>query len=176
MKTIKRITRIITLMLTALLALILLFHVALYIKRAATDQVCPTVCGLTSAVVISGSMAPEINVNDYVLAVAQKEYEPGQTIIYAGKTRSVTHKLQSVYTDENGQKWAIAQGIANNTADDPIPYEAIVGRIILVIPGVGSLQEFFAKPTGFLILTLAVVALLLLPELLRFLQPRGKSS
>ena len=176
MNLVKQITRAVCIILIVILAFFLVFNVALYIKRAVTGDVCPTFLGLTTAVVISGSMEPDISINDYVVAAATGKYAVGDTVMYRGESKSVTHKIESIYEDGEGNTWVVAKGTNNNKADEPIPYESIVGRVILVIPGVGAIQEFFATPAGFLVITLAVALLLFLPELSRKKNQRGKST
>ncbi|MBQ7321777.1 MAG: signal peptidase I [Clostridia bacterium] len=160
----KKIIRIVSFVLVALLACVIVFNVACYVKGAVTGEQCPLIFGFGSAVVISGSMEDTIPLFSLVFVHQQEEYHPEDIIVYQGNTYCVTHRLISMETDENGQVWVTAKGDYNSMADEPFPYEHIIGKVLFWIPGVGYLQQFLQKPIGFLTLTLIAAALLILPE------------
>ena len=159
--------RIATLVLAGLLVLIIVFNLACFIKGRRTGEQCPLILGFGSAVVISGSMEDTIPLLSMVILQAQEEYFVDDIVVYEGNTYCVTHRIISIDTDEAGQKWVTAKGDFNSAADDPIPYEHIIGKVLFWIPGVGYVQQFMQKPIGFLTLTLLVGALICLPEWLK---------
>ena len=147
-----------------LLIAILIFNAISMIKRSAGEQL-PTVLGFGSAIVLTGSMEPEISPDDMVIIHKQESYALRDVITYEGNTTPVTHRIIEVRADDNGVLMYKTQGDANNTDDGYIPAEKVIGRVILVIPSVGGAQRFFQSPAGFLLITIIAGALLFLPDI-----------
>ena len=174
MRILKKIPKILCIFIVAVFSFFLVFNVFLFVKRAATGESCPKIFGLTSAIVISGSMEPEISINDYVLVCEMKEYKKGDIIMYEGGQIPVTHRITNIYKDENGAEWIVTKGDANNTEDEAFTSDKIIGRVVLVLPKLGELETFFSKPSGFLILTLITGGLLCLPDLVKHINKKGR--
>lgn len=162
----KKVLSVCTTVIIVLLVLIVAFNLISAIKRSVTKRSCETVLGLGTAVVISGSMEDAISINDMVVIWKTNDYEVGDVVTFQGRTHPVTHRIIEKRV-ENGQEFFVTQGDANNTPDDEIPRDLIVGEVIAVIPGVGAIQTFLSQPAGFLSLTLIAGAIILLPEYLR---------
>lgn len=113
----------------------------------------PMPFGIGSAVVLSGSMEPEISVGDLLIVAEQKSYEVGDVIVYQDGKTAVTHRIVSISETE-----VITRGEANNTDDDPISPEAIKGKVILVIPRFGYAIDMIKTPLG----TICILALAIL--------------
>ncbi|MBQ8496667.1 MAG: signal peptidase I [Clostridia bacterium] len=161
----KKILRVISWILMAVFALIILFNVTCYIKRAVFGDSCPTVFGFGSAVVISGSMEPTISLYDLIIIHEEKDYAVNDIVIYESDTSyCVTHRIVNIRTDEDGDVWVTTQGDANNAPDREMSIEKVKGKVIMMIPKVGHLQNFLQTPTGFLLLTVIIGVLILLPE------------
>lgn len=110
----------------------------------------PQVFGWSSAVVISGSMADAINVNDLVVVHNQDSYETDDVIMFESGRNLVTHRIINI-TDEG----FTTKGDANNTADaNPVTEEQIVGKVVWVIPKVGVVIGWLQTPLGMLCLVL----------------------
>ena len=149
------------------------FNVACYVKRQ-NGEIAPTVLGLGVAVVISGSMEPEIMVDDLVVFLHQKEYYEDQVVTYEGRTVPVTHRIIDKRTDENGDIWYTTKGDFNEDPDGEIAAERVVGKVILVIPGVGDLQKWLQSGEGFLWLAVVMAVLILISELGRAFRRRDR--
>ena len=113
----------------------------------------PMPLGVGAAVVLSGSMEPELSVGDLILIVPQEEYLPRDVIVYQDGKSAVVHRLQSIEGD-----MAIAKGDANNAADDPFASELIKGKVVAAIPLVGHLVNLIKTPVAtVIILAVAIV-------------------
>lgn len=154
----KRLGKILSAAVTALIAVVLLCNVYTIVMRVAFDQVQPSVFGFSTAVVITGSMEPSVSVNDMVVIHEQESYEEGDIVSYQNGSMLVTHRVRSV-TDGG----YITQGDANNTDDGEIPREAVVGKVVLVIPKVGYAIQALQTPLGMLVMTGVLFALAALP-------------
>lgn len=165
-KHLKIAVRVLTITLTVLLGLIILFNLSTTIKRRITGNPCETVLGFGTAVVISGSMEPEISIDDMVVIFKTGNYEKGDVVTYLGNTRAVTHRIIDTRTDENGMTYYTTKGDYNNTDDGEITADKIVGEVLFIIPKFGRVQSFISQPIGFLTITLIAGAVILVPELL----------
>lgn len=134
------------------------------IKSALEPETPPTVLGFGAAVVILGSMEPEISLYALVIIHEKDSYEEGDAVIFKSTTSCVTHRIVGIETDENGNTLVTTKGDANNAPGSPIPLESVVGKVILTVPKVGYVQNFLQTPAGFLLLTLAAGFFLLAPE------------
>ena len=151
MQKVKKIGRIFSTILTVLLVVILVFNLITIILRHVQKNPYATVGGITTAVVVSGSMEPEISINDLAVIVKQKEYVLNDVITYVSQGGSlITHRI--VNSTEEG---FVTKGDFNNAEDiDPVAPEQVVGKVVWVIPGVGAVQEFITTPLGMLCITL----------------------
>ena len=123
-------------------------------SRLAGDSV-PMPFGVGAAVVLSGSMEPELSVGDLLFVKASEDYEVGDVVVYQSGRMAVTHRIVSLTEDE-----VIAKGDANNTEDDPITPEQIKGEVVFAIPLVGYVANAIKSPIGTLcVLALAVLLL-----------------
>lgn len=108
----------------------------------------PTIFGYSTAVVTSGSMEPALSVDDLILNRMQVSYEKDDIITFQNSDSLTTHRIISV-TDEG----YVTQGDANNTADlDIVPPDTVVGRVVWIIPHIGSAISFLKTPLGMVIL------------------------
>ncbi len=120
----------------------------------------PTVFGYTTAVVVSGSMAPTINVDDVVVIKSQDTYAENDMIAYSTGKSLVTHRIVGL-ADEG----FITKGDANNTEDaEPIPLAAITGKVVRILPGLGKTMTFLKSPLGLMLILFAGLGIAFLPE------------
>lgn len=163
MQKLKPWLRIVSTAVTVLMALIVIGNIYTIAARALTDKVQPTFLGFSSAVVISGSMSDTIEVNDYIVCRAQRTYKVGDIVTYINENDNlITHRIVS-----ESDAGFITQGDANNTPDrDPVNPESIVGRVVMVIPGIGLFIEFLQTPMGLAGTAMIGVLLIMLPSVL----------
>ena len=143
----KAVARISLLVIAALVVGVNLY--TLNASRLAGNSV-PMPFGVGSAVVLSGSMEPEISVGDLLVISAQEHYELGDVVVFQDGNIAVTHRIVFISEDE-----VITRGDANNIDDSPITPEEIKGEVVLAIPYVGYVVNVIKTPLG----TLVIVAL-----------------
>lgn len=153
---------------TLLLALLLAANVYNIVMRRVFKVKQPSVLGFSSAVVLSGSMEPEISVDDMVIIRRESSYQPGDIIMYEGEHSAVTHRV--VRIDDGAY---ITRGDANNADDPATPPEKVVGKVVMVVPGIGKIIGFMQSPFGMCVLILAAAAMLILPDMLKRGRKRG---
>lgn len=162
MRLIKGIGRVASWLVTALLAVIVLCNLYTIGVRYITGVPQPAVFGWSWAVVISGSMEPEIRLDDMVIVHRQETYTVGDVITYESGNAVVTHRIIAETADGYTTK-----GDANNTADDhPVSKDAVLGKVVGVIPGIGLLIQYMRSPLGMTCMVLIGFLLIEMPYLL----------
>ncbi len=151
----KKLKTVLRLVLIALVAAVIGVNIyALNATLISGDSV-PMPFGVGAAVVVSGSMEPELSVGDLIIVKEQDSYEIGDVIVYRDGRMSVTHRIVAVDGDTLTTK-----GDANNTNDEPINPTQIKGEVVAAIPLVGYVIDAVKTPLGTLcILALAVLLL-----------------
>ena len=158
-------------LLTAVLCVVLLLNIWMLVQQTVLKREAPQVLGYSQYIVTSGSMEPNISVGDLILVKAQEQYELGDVVAFhdaAGAT--VTHRIMGTVSGQ-----FITQGDANNTEDDDLlPPERIIGKLQLVLPGMGYVIEFLRSPLGILLLVAVGVLLIKLPDWIGSVRETGK--
>ena len=73
----------------------------------------------------TGSMENSIHVNDYIFVWKTKNYTVKDVVTFEYEDTYVTHRIVKV--DENN---IVTKGDANNTEDDPVSVDKVVGEVI----------------------------------------------
>ena len=129
--------------------------------RTLTKNSLPMPFGFATAVVLSGSMEPTLNVNDLIVVKSCDTYSVGDIVVYQDRESStgmanVTHRI--IIDNKDGT--FVTQGDNNNSPDTPIGLSDIKGKVIFHIPGVGNALEIVKSPA--VIVAVIVVAIILL--------------
>lgn len=114
-------------------------------------------------VVESGSMEPSIPTRGLVLTLPSKTYSIGDVITFEQKKGDVvTHRLyENLSTKEYKTK-----GDANEDLDvGTVSSDQVVGKVVLVIPGVGKAVNSAKTPQGFILLVIVPATIVIYEEL-----------
>lgn len=168
-RVLKTAGRILKWLITALLAVLLIANLYTLIARQVTGEPQPGVFGWSWAVVVSGSMEPEISVDDLILVHEQDTYEVGDVISFKSNNSVVTHRII-----EKGDGYYITQGDMNNTADKQISADAVIGKVKAAVPHVGLVIGYMRTPMGMICLVLLGLLTIEIPYLIdRFKKEKG---
>jgi len=132
-----------------IMGLFIVINLYLGINKAVTHNPVPKFLGMTPLIVMSGSMEPAIMPGDVVVIREQaaQEYKLGDIATYLVGTTTYTHRIVA---EVNGA--FILKGDNNNVADDKVPAEKFVGKVLFKIPKIGVAVLFFKTPLGMLVL------------------------
>ena len=119
----------------------------------------PMPLGFGSAVVLSGSMEPELSRGDLLFVTEEEHYRLNDVVVYQDGSILVVHRIIAV----NGNT-VTTKGDANNAADPEITVDAIKGRVAFAVPVLGSVVEFLKTPVGTILVILCAVILVELPR------------
>lgn len=148
---------VLRIVLVTAVGLLAVLNVYLLVQRYAYHNEMPLVFGYAWATVGSGSMEPELNVGDFIIVHEEESYAVGDIISFVTQEggKPTTHEIIAV---ENGN--FITKGTNNNAADiDPVAPDQVVGKVVAVWPGFGSVMDFFRTPAGIFVLVVAVVVI-----------------
>lgn len=139
----------------------LLVYVAdIKIKEAKGETVTPE---YNAYVVLTGSMIPEILINDVVITKKRdsKELEVGDIITFLSTDArfyglTITHRIINRFVDSaTGEISFETQGDANPSPDLTLTQgNRILGEVIFKIPKLGYIQQFLATKGGWIIVIL----------------------
>lgn len=136
-------------------------------------------------VVLTGSMLPEIRVNDVVVIkkTEASELEKGDIITFLSSDHrfegiTVTHRIVDIFYDEATGKYSFqTKGDNNNTVDYTLAEEDnLLGRVIFKIPLLGYLQEILATKGGWIIVILIPCLVIISYDIMKLFKLVGKKT
>ncbi len=122
----------------------------------------PQLMGYEVYVVVSGSMEPAIPVGSalYVEVVRPEEVGPGDVVAFYDRGAVITHRVVENHVVEGE---FITKGDANAEDDmEPVAYGALIGRMVLQVPFLGSVMAVCSGTKGKIYLASAVLGAVLL--------------
>jgi signal peptidase len=132
-------------------------------------------------IVLSGSMAPEVNPGDIVIStyINPEEIKINDVITfsYPGNPENcITHRVINI-TTENGSIGFQTKGDANEDPDQRIaPSSELIGKVVLVIPYLGYLPHFAKSPLGFITLIFIPGVLIIVGEIWKIARIKKKKT
>lgn len=160
------IKNIIIKLLYVLLIPIIIWDLLIMFQTIRNPNEVPSVNGIKTFCIISGSMEPQIQINDIVIVkeVPETEINVGDVISFNTDGEIVTHRIIAIEKGQYNKNLYITKGDANNVEDEEkITYEDIEGKYIKKIPKVGKII-FALKSKTTLVIVLAVLILLYIIE------------
>ncbi len=98
--------------------------------------------------VATGSMEPYLKVNDRVLIKESNDYKVNDVVTFIDKNgQYVTHRIIKI-----DDKEVITKGDSNNTEDEPIVKNNIVGKVILRFKLINFVFYLFSDPISWILL------------------------
>lgn len=126
------------------LVCVLIYNIIIICKSFLYPNETPSIFGIKTFVVVSGSMEPELSIGDIVIV---KEYGQNQLmekdiISYREGQKIITHRIYSIML-VNGDIMYQTKGDNNNSFDSQlVKYDDIEGKAIFIIPKVGNILIF----------------------------------
>lgn len=152
MGVLKKIVKIITNTILVILFIILAIIIFVKAKTLLNGNNYFGLFGYSVFEVATGSMEPAISKNDIIITKKSNSYEINDVITFAKDKNYITHRILSKNNDTY-----ITKGDANNTADNPVTNEVIIGKVIKVYPNLGIWKEVFTNPKILVIIFVTLV-------------------
>lgn len=102
--------------------------------------------------IATGSMEPTLNVKDLIIIKITKDVSVNDIVTYIEEDNLITHRVISINGDN-----LTAQGDANNSIDNNIKKDAIIGKTVYVIKKGGLIREVFLTPRNIIIITITLL-------------------
>ena len=150
-----------------LLLPIILWELIIVIKTIKNPNETPDVFGIKTFTIISGSMEPNISINDLVIIkeVDKSEIKEGDIISFKINNEIITHRVKNIETDENGETLYTTQGDANNIQDyNKIKFENIEGKYIGKIPKLGKITIVLQSKEKLIIIIILLIIIYVIEE------------
>ena len=151
----KQFKMILRTLLIIFVSLVVGFNLYTWNAQSLMGNTLPMPFGYGAAVVLTGSMEPAISVNDVILVAEQPTYAENEIAVYQSGNILVVHRILDI-TDG----MVTTKGDANNAPDAPVELSAVKGKVVGVIPGVGSIVKILKTPTATAVMLIGAVLLL----------------
>ena len=117
--------------------------------------------GLRVAIVLTGSMEPTLEIDDFVIIKKPNEIKENDIISYNDNRnkREILHRVIKINNDE-----IITKGDNNNTEDAAINVKQVTGVYIGKIKYLGKIISYITKPIVFSIIITLVLVVMFLPR------------
>ena len=101
--------------------------------------------GYTVFSVATGSMQPTLEINDIIIVKITDDIKVGDIITFKQDNDFITHRVIS-----NNKDTFVTKGDYNNTSDNPIDLDKVVGKLVCKIPSVGVVGNVLLTPKVFI--------------------------
>ena len=141
MKAKKIISKTITIFLAIFTFLVMSLAIYNFISVKIFNKDYPNLFGYTFFEIVSGSMSPTIEKGDMILVKLDSEYNVGDIVSYKDNDSIITHRIV-----EKNDSYYVTKGDANNTLDNPIKEEQIIGKTVKVFTQAFIIAKVFTTP------------------------------
>ncbi len=137
--------KVISYLITVIILFLTTASVYFLVSSYADKEALPNIFGYCPMIVISGSMEPELDVNQLIIMqkVSPEECKINDIIVYRRNEALIIHRL----INKQGN-YFITKGDANIDIDAPFAKEYTVGKYVGKIPLLGSLVAFLKTNHG----------------------------
>lgn len=137
----KNILKFILNILTIFIFAILIIVIFAKVKMMVTGSDYFEMFGYSIFEVTTGSMEPTIKENDIILVKESDSYVKDDIVTYKSNDAYITHRIINESNDI-----VVTKGDANNTSDEAINKDAILGKVIKKYSNLGIWQKIFTTP------------------------------
>lgn len=161
----------------------LLLYVADIKIRAMKGDNSPPV--FNAYVVMSGSMLPQIKIKDIVVTkrVPEERLKVEDVITFISPDErlggiTITHRIKEKFYDDSIKGFYYRTKGDNNNISDPalVPYDNILGKVILKIPKLGYLQDILASKGTVIIVIIIPCLVIFSYDIMKGLKSLGKKT
>lgn len=140
-------------MIVLIIFFIICFSSIVYQKKVLKNNM-PNLFGFVGGTIVSASMEPNIMIGDYVIAKANGGYDVSDVVLFKRGNAYIAHRVVEVHDD-----YIVTKGDNNETVDVDIPKDTVVGPVVKVFSGLGSLFMLLSqyKILVFIIFVLIVI-------------------
>ncbi len=123
---------------------LILYNVCIILQSIVYPEDTPSFLGFKTFTIITGSMSPNIEVDDIVITkeVGARELKRNDIISFRNGENTVTHRIVDIQESENGRIFT-TKGDGNDVSDlERVRYDQIEGKYIGRIPKAGMIMGY----------------------------------
>ncbi len=135
----------------AILAIIVILLVYNIIQVSILNKPYMNIFGYSFFQVKTGSMSGTIETGDIIVVKLTKEVQPNDIITYQKDKMLVTHRII-----EKSETEIITKGDANNTQDEPITSDDVIGKVIYTLKNVEIWKQVFKTPEVYILVIITL--------------------
>lgn len=163
-------------------AALFLYVLDIKIRESKGEKVVPE---YNAYVVLTGSMIPEILINDVVITKRKENKDLKQGDIITFKSTDprftgmiITHRIINVYVDSTTGAYSFQTMGDNNPSPDSVLTKGtnVLGQVILKIPKLGYIQQFLATKGGWIVVILIPCLAVLSYDVLKLIKVLTKKK
>jgi signal peptidase len=142
-----------------IITLLLIFAIFIVILVAAGPFL-----GIRTSIVLSGSMEPAINTGSVIITrpIAPEAIHVGDIISFSSRSGTFVTTHRVIGIEQNPELLFITKGDANRGKDPaPISPDQVLGKLFLVLPGLGYLISYIKNPVALIILIVVPLVIVL---------------
>lgn len=143
--------------LTIILVVILIIVCYCYAQLKIFGREYINFCGYTIFQVITGSMAETINIKDIVIVKITDDVAENDIITYKSGENFITHRIIKIDNEK-----IITKGDANNSEDEPITKDVIVGKVVFIFSNIAVWINVLKTPQVIIAIVITILAIWLL--------------
>ena len=128
---------------------LLLYNIVLILQAVIKPQKTPSIFGIKTYVIVSGSMMPNLNIGDIAIIKVEKteNLKKGDIISFRRGKLVITHRIENVIITDGNREY-VTKGDNNNVQDNEMVKEKeIEGKLIAKIPYLGKLTLILKNET-----------------------------
>ncbi len=128
--------------------------------------------GIKTAVVLTGSMSPTVEINDFVIVKKPDDVKVDDIVSYNedGNSMEVLHRVVKIDGDT-----VVTKGDANNANDKPIKLSQITGVYVGKARVLGNVLSFITQPIVFSVIVVVLFVVLFAPYK-KFKKQKGQGA
>ena len=140
-----KVMRIIVDILLFITSLAIIFSLYGFYQLKIQNKTYFNIFGYTAFNVVTGSMSPTLEIGDVIVVKITDNIAQNDIITYYKDENFITHRVIEI----DGES-IIARGDYNNGSDSPITKDMVVGKVVDVFRGVGSIIDILLTPKIFI--------------------------
>ena len=141
MKIKKIISKTLTVLLIVFTVLIMSLATYNFVSVKILGKDYPNLFGYTFFEIVSGSMSPTIEKGDMIVVKLDTDYKIGDIVTFKEDDSIITHRIV-----EKKDGYYVTKGDSNNTLDNPIKENQIIGKTVKIVSRAFILAKVFTTP------------------------------
>lgn len=147
MKISKKIMQVCLSIISIITIIFIILGLSYIIQIKVMNKKYANVIGYSLFEVLTGSMSPTIEIGDDVFVEITKDIKKGDIVIFDDEKRNdfIIHRVIDIQDN-----LIVTKGDNNNIQDSQMPKDRVIGKVLIIFPKMGKVQEFFRKPYIFI--------------------------